>query len=192
MIRLIRRVKDLMRMAFSLRLWQWFFRFLEYYERYNARAIPRLGALGEGTWIEPTAKLTCPENILIGANCHINHLTCIQPGDAKIRIGDGLLCGPGTMMFATNYQIGAAPLRESPWVGGDIVIGNDVWLGAGVVVTAGVTIGDGAVVGAGSVVTKDIPPYTIAGGIPAKPLRDRPRPDGSGRIESSECPPAET
>ncbi len=173
---MFKRVRDILRLLFSPNVWRWFVRFIDYYERYNAAAVPKLGKLGEGTWIEPTAKLTNPENIFIGENCHINHLTCIQPGTAKIRIGDDLLCGPGTMFFATNYTIGASTLRTSEMVGADITIGNDVWLGAGVVVTAGVTIGDGAIVGAGSVVTRDIPPYTIAGGIPAKALKERPNP----------------
>ena len=56
---------------------------------------------------------------------------------------------------------------------GDIVVGNDVWIGYEAVVLAGVTIGDGAVIGARSVVTKDVPPYTIAGGVPAKTIRKR-------------------
>lgn len=56
---------------------------------------------------------------------------------------------------------------------GDIVIGNDVWIGYEAVILAGVTIGDGAVIGARAVVTKDVPPYTIVGGIPAKPIRKR-------------------
>ena len=56
---------------------------------------------------------------------------------------------------------------------GDIVIGNDVWIGYEAVVMAGVTIGDGAVIGARAVVTKDVLPYTIVGGLPAKPIRKR-------------------
>ncbi|WP_443080088.1 CatB-related O-acetyltransferase [Tyzzerella sp. An114] len=55
----------------------------------------------------------------------------------------------------------------------DIVIGNDVWIGYEVVIMAGVTIGDGDIIGTGAVVTKDIPPYTIVGGIPVKPIRKR-------------------
>ena len=54
-----------------------------------------------------------------------------------------------------------------------IIIGNDVWLGANVIVVDGVKIGDGAIVAAGSVVTKDIPPYTIVGGVPAKIIKYR-------------------
>lgn len=56
---------------------------------------------------------------------------------------------------------------------GDIVVGNDVWIGYESVILSGVTIGDGAIIGTRAVVTKDIPPYTIVGGIPAKPIRRR-------------------
>ena len=56
---------------------------------------------------------------------------------------------------------------------GDIVIGNDVWIGYEAVILAGVTIGDGAIIGTRAVVTKDVPPYTIVGGVPARPIRKR-------------------
>lgn len=56
---------------------------------------------------------------------------------------------------------------------GDIIIGNDVWIGFEAVIMAGVTIGDGAVIGSRALVTKDVEPYTIVGGIPAKPIRKR-------------------
>lgn len=56
---------------------------------------------------------------------------------------------------------------------GDTTIGNDVWIGFDAVILSGVSIGNGAVVGARAVVTKDVPPYTIVGGVPAKPIRKR-------------------
>ena len=56
---------------------------------------------------------------------------------------------------------------------GNIVIGNDVWIGFEAVILAGVTIGDGAIIGARAVVTKDVPPYTIVGGVLARPIRKR-------------------
>ena len=56
---------------------------------------------------------------------------------------------------------------------GDIIIGNDVWIGYEAVIMAGVTVGDGAIIGTRAVVTKDVPPYTIVGGVPAKPIRKR-------------------
>lgn len=56
---------------------------------------------------------------------------------------------------------------------GDIVVGNDVWIGYESVILSGVTIGDGAIIGARALVTKDVPPYTIVGGIPAKQIKKR-------------------
>jgi chloramphenicol O-acetyltransferase type B len=56
---------------------------------------------------------------------------------------------------------------------GDIVIGNDVWIGEGAMIMSGVTIGDGAIIAARSVVTKDVDPYTIVGGVPANEIRFR-------------------
>lgn len=56
---------------------------------------------------------------------------------------------------------------------GDIVIGSDVWIGYHAVILSGVHIGDGAIIGAGAVVTKEVPPYTIVGGVPAKRIRSR-------------------
>lgn len=69
---------------------------------------------------------------------------------------------------------------------GDIVIGNDVWIGYEAVILAGVHIGDGAIIGARSVVTKDVPPYTIVGGTPAKEIRKRFAPDVIFRLRTLE------
>lgn len=56
---------------------------------------------------------------------------------------------------------------------GNIIIGNDVWIGYEAVILSGVTVGDGAIIGTRAVVTKDVPPYTIVGGVPAKPIKKR-------------------
>lgn len=66
---------------------------------------------------------------------------------------------------------------------GDIVVGNDVWIGYEAVILAGVTIGDGAIIGSRAVVTKDVPPYTIVGGLPAKPIRRRYDEETAARLE---------
>lgn len=62
---------------------------------------------------------------------------------------------------------------RQPATKGDVTIGNDVWIGTNTIILSGVKIGDGAAIGAGSVVTRDIPPYTIAAGNPAKAIRKR-------------------
>lgn len=75
-------------------------------------------------------------------------------------------------LFYEEWEHGLRP--DAAWDNkGDIVIGNDVWIGYEAVILAGVTIGDGAVIGTRAVVTKDVPPYTIVGGVPAKPIRKR-------------------
>ena len=168
------KIRLLFRLAFSIDMWKWLFRWLEFHYLHNVKPMRRLGSVGKGTWIEPTAKLSEPENIFLGEGCHINHLTCWQPGGATIRVGDRLLCGPGTMLFGSNYDLSTERFRDKPQSSADIIIGDDVWIGAGVIITAGVTIGDGAVVAAGAVVTKHVAPYTIVAGVPARVIGTRP------------------
>ena len=81
-----------------------------------------------------------------------------------------------TYPFPIFFEEWGLPVEDIPraWDNkGDIVIGNDVWIGYEAVILAGVTVGDGAVVGTRAVVAKDVPPYTIVGGVPAKPIRKR-------------------
>lgn len=91
--------------------------------------------------------------------------------------------------WVTTYPFGHIHEGTFPWHGeghpatkGDVVIGNDVWIGSGVTILSGVNIGDGAVVSAKSVVVKDIPPYAIVGGNPAKVIKYRFSPDQIERL----------
>lgn len=76
-------------------------------------------------------------------------------------------------IFFEEWDLDVKDITEAWDNKGDIVIGNDVWIGYEAVLLAGVTIGDGAVIGTRAVVTKDVPPYTIVVGVPAKPIRKR-------------------
>lgn len=76
-------------------------------------------------------------------------------------------------LFFEEWELEKNNVTESWDNKGNIIIGNDVWIGFEAVILAGVTIGDGAIIGTRAVVTKDVPPYTIVGGIPAKPIRKR-------------------
>jgi virginiamycin A acetyltransferase len=100
-----------------------------------------------------------------------------------------IACGARFLMNSANHTLHSLssytfPLFNEEWNQGmnpaqswdnkgDIVIGNDVWIGFEAVVLAGVTIGDGAIIGSRALVTKNIPPYTIAGGVPARPIKKR-------------------
>ena len=76
-------------------------------------------------------------------------------------------------IFFDEWELDSADITDAWDNRGDIVIGNDVWIGYEAVILSGVTIGDGAIIGARAVVTKDVPPYTIVGGVPARPIRKR-------------------
>lgn len=112
--------------------------------------------------------------------------------DDKLQIGKfcSIACGAKFLFNSANHTLSSLstypfPLFFEEWGlekkdvtnawdnKGDIVIGNDVWIGYEAVVLAGVTIGDGAIIGTRAVVKKDVPPYTIVGGVSAKPIKKR-------------------
>lgn len=76
-------------------------------------------------------------------------------------------------IFFEEWGLDVANITDAWDNKGDIVIGNDVWIGYEAVILSGVTIGDGAIIGTRAVVTKDVPPYTIVGGVPARHIRSR-------------------
>lgn len=76
-------------------------------------------------------------------------------------------------IFFEEWGLDAKDIRQAWDKRGDIVIGNDVWIGFEAVILSGVTVDDGAIIGSRAVVTKDVPPYTIVGGAPARPIRRR-------------------
>lgn len=86
-------------------------------------------------------------------------------------------------IFYEQWGLDPKNIRDAWDNKGDIVIGNDVWIGYEAVILSGVTVGDGAVIGIRAVVTKDVPPYTIVGGVPARPIRRRFDPQTIARLE---------
>ncbi len=90
---------------------------------------------------------------------------------APITFGGNCLLGPNVSIYTAGHPVHPDSRRSRYEYGIAVTIGNDVWLGGSTVVCPGVTIGDGCVIGAGSVVTRDIPPYSIAAGNPCRVIR---------------------
>lgn len=133
--------------------------------------------IGDGVKINRGAdiKVHCDGNgyIEIGENTIIGAYSCMS--GLHVKIGKDCLIAPHVGIFANNHVF-ADPrrkIREQKHTYKGIVIGDDCWLGSGVKVMDGVTIGEGSVIGAGAVVTKSIPPYSIAVGVPAKVVGKR-------------------
>ncbi|TNB47559.1 acyltransferase [Martelella lutilitoris] len=111
-------------------------------------------------------------DIEIGADCTVNAYACLA---GKVTCGDHVRIASHAQIMGFNhgYEDPDIPISRQPHESRGIVIEDDVWIGANVVVLDGVRIGRGAVIAAGATVTRDIPPYMIAGGVPAKPIRKR-------------------
>ncbi|KAF9114340.1 hypothetical protein BGX27_011160 [Mortierella sp. AM989] len=128
------------------------------------------GKMGTGCWIEPPFNCDYGCNITMGNNVYMN-FNCVVLDCGYVDIGDNVFFAPNVQVFGAAHPIN--PLTRSKGVefGMPIKIGNDVWVGGGAIICPGVTIGDGVTIGAGSVVTKNVPPYTVVGGNPAKILK---------------------
>lgn len=152
-------------------------------------------------WLAVGSNVSTGQNLRAGLGSRINALH-------GLRLGHNVSVGPGSVievngvigdyvLIARNVQVVGrldhdistvgTPIVRAAWVGDreardedSVNIGRDVWIGAGTIVLGGVTIGEGSVIGAGSVVTKDIPPYSIAVGSPARRV-------GSRFSSESEC-----
>lgn len=110
--------------------------------------------------------------IKIGSDSLIGEYSVIR-GQGGVQIGDRVYTSPFTQIIAVNHVFDDPnrPFVEQGITAQGIIIEDDVWLGAGAIITDGVRVGKGAVVAAGAVVTKDVPPHTVVGGVPAKPIK---------------------
>lgn len=129
------------------------------------------GAIGENCYIEPPVHANFGgKNVFIGDNFYANfNLTLVD--DGKITIGNNVLIGPNVSILTPLHPLDDREDRGSKQRNLPVIIEDDVWIATNVIIMPGVTIHKGAVVGAGSIVTKDVPPYTLVIGSPAKVVR---------------------
>ncbi len=144
---------------------------------------PRGVCLGRDVSLRPYSFLrSVPGRIVIGAGTYVGDFTIINARESVL-IGAKVTIGPFCFVTDANHLTDRqAPIQEQGWRAKEVVIGDDVWLGAGVKVLAGVRLGEGAVVGAGSVVTRDVDPYHVVAGVPARVVR-RSRGRATARVE---------
>ena len=124
--------------------------------------------VGEGFGLFPPFYTDFGKNITIGNNVFIN-AGCKFQDQGGIVIGDGALIGHNVVLATLNHDL--TPEKRQQLHPAPIRIGCGVWIGANATVTSGVTIGDYAVVAAGAVVNRDVPAYTVVGGVPARVIK---------------------
>lgn len=130
-----------------------------------------------GLTIDPTssihwrAEFYAPERITIGRHCTIGDSAFLD-GRSGLRIGDSVNFGSHVTIFTRQHDVDSPDFAET---GAGVVVGDFAWVSSHAIVLPGVTIGEGAVVAAGAVVSRDVAPYTVVGGNPARYIRDRSR-----------------
>jgi len=138
---------------------------------YNLYLRNKLGRFGSNSWLSPFGTYLCKRKILIGNNVYVGKGAYLS-ANAGLHIGNGVTVGPELMVMGGDHKFDeVGMLIHQMTTGGanqPVIIEDDVWIGARVTLLKGVTIGEGAILGAGAIVTKDVPPYTIYAGNPAR------------------------
>ena len=152
--------------------------------RYNAIMAygikSQLKSCGSNVSIGEHTSITA-QNVSVGNRVHLGRSLHILSTRAEVIIGNDVMIGPGVTIITGDHRtdiIGRTMIsvrddEKIPENDQDVVIEDDVWIGANVTILKGVTIGKGSIVAAGAVVTKSIPPYSLAGGVPAKVIKQR-------------------
>jgi len=136
--------------------------------------------LGKRSYIDYQAYFRYPGKISIGNEVWINRgcrfFASFHIKEAVIRIGDHVAIGPEVCVFGAGHD---PRFRDLPDTGGSVIIENYCWIGGRAILLPGVHIGEGAVVAAGSVVTRDVPAWSVVGGVPARFIKPRKLEDGT-------------
>lgn len=127
-----------------------------------------------GRPVDPTFRLFPPFHTDFGQNIHVGRNVFVNAGchfqdQGGIWLGDGVLVGHNVVFATLNHNLD--PAHRAEMTPAPIVVGRNVWIGSNATILQGVTLGDGAIVAAGAVVTRDVEPNTIVGGVPARPIR---------------------
>jgi maltose O-acetyltransferase len=142
------------------------------FRRLRAAMLRLVGfCVGPGTHVAGLPELTgegdLTVNLVIGAGCELDWGCVLELGD-RLTLGDGVVLGAEAMILTTSHELGSRERRAGPLFRKRVTIGSGAVLGARSIVLPGVTIGSGAEILAGSVVTRDVPPNTRWGGLPAR------------------------
>lgn len=146
-------------------------------DRAYAHLIRLSGAkIGSGTLIWGPLEIRpigAAKRIFIGKEVFINSKTRFGcPGRAEIHMGDHVAIGPKCLFETLNHSLKCTPEGFRPGKSKGIVVEDNVWIGACAIILPGVRIGKGSVVAAGAVITKDVPPYSVVAGIPARVIKE--------------------
>ena len=131
-----------------------------------------LGRMGTGTSVQMGCRFLNGRKVFFGMRNVVNHGCLFDGRRHAIRVGDDVSIGPEAAILTLGHDPQSADFADQ---GGDVNIGNRVWIADRAIVLPGVTIGDGAVVGAGAVVTRDVEPFAIVAGSPARKVGERNR-----------------
>jgi maltose O-acetyltransferase len=140
-----------------------------------------IASAGQNLRASSNVRLNNPGMVSIGNDCYLGSGVQLYPWNAPIVIGNHVLIAAGVRMITRKhgFEDVERPISAQGYVNAPITIEDDVWIGFQAIILPGVTIGKGSIVGAGAVVSKDVEPQTIVGGVPARPIRKRRRTESS-------------